>query len=99
MANQAIRTIDAPLTFYHGQKSVTTAGTEIALAAAQSIHHVTVKAHHANTGFIYVGKNPVTSATGYVLDAGEQVFIEVDDLADVFIDSSVNGEGVSFIAS
>lgn len=99
MGNQAIRSIDAPLTFHHGQKTVTTAGTEVALASTQAIHHVTIKALHANTGMIFVGKNPVTSSTGFVLDAGEQIFVEVDDLADVYIDSSVNGEGVSYIAS
>lgn len=88
-------------TFYHGQKTVTTAGTEVALGSTQALTEgiVTVKALHGNTGWIYVGKNPVTSSTGYVLDAGEQITLTVDDIADVFVDSSVNGEGVSWIAS
>jgi hypothetical protein len=93
-------TIAAPTTFYHGQTTVTTAGTEVALAASQAIlSGVTVKALHANTGWIYVGKNPVTSSTGFVLDAGESIFVEVDNINDIYIDSSVNGEGVSWVAS
>lgn len=90
-----------PTTFYHGQTNVTTAGTEVALAASQVLVEgiVTVKAKHANTGDIFVGKNPVTLSTGFVLDAGEQITLTVDNIADIFIDSSVNGEGVSYIAS
>jgi hypothetical protein len=88
-------------TFYHGQTNVTTAGTEVALAASQALTEgiVTVKAKHANTGWIYVGKNPVTSSTGFVLDAGEQVTLTVDNINDVYIDSSVDVEGVSWLAS
>jgi hypothetical protein len=85
-------------TVVHGQKTVTTAGTEVALGASTALlSGVRVKALHANTGWIYVGANPVTSSTGFVLDAGEEVFVEADDLASVYIDSSVNGEGVSYI--
>ena len=92
----------APVTtFYHGQTNVTTAGTEVALGAAQPLAEgiVTIKAKHANTGWIYVGKNPVTLTTGFVLDAGEQITLTTDQLAEIYIDSSVNGEGVSWVAS
>lgn len=95
-----IGAIDVPSTFYHGQTNVTTAGTEVAVASSQVLlNGIKVKAKHANTGWIYVGKNPVTSTTGFVLGAGEEVFIVTDNVADVFIDSSVNGEGVSWLAS
>lgn len=100
MSNVAVRSIDALATFYHGQKTVTTAGTELVLASSQALQSgVTIKALHANTGMVYVGKDPVTSSTGFVLDAGESIFVEVDNLADIYIDVSVNGEGVSYIGS
>lgn len=100
IGNVDVASIAIPATFYMGQKAVTTAGTELVLASSQALlSGVTVKALHGNTGWIYVGTNPVTSSTGFVLDAGEQIFIEVDNLADVYIDSSVNGEGVSYIGS
>jgi hypothetical protein len=89
----------APVTaIVHGQKTVTTAGTHVALGTTAALKTgVRVKALHANTGWIYVGDDGVAAATGFVLDAGEEVFVEIDDLATVFIDSSVNGEGVSFV--
>ena len=99
-ATWAISSVAIPATIYHGQKTVTTAGTEVALAASQAIlSGVRIKALATNTGDIFVGANPVTSSTGFVLDAGEEVFVEVANLATVYIDSSVNGEGVSYIAS
>lgn len=86
-------------TVVHGQKTVTTAGTEVVLGTAAAISAVTIKALAANTGVIYVGANPVTSSTGYALAAGEAVLVMTDDISNIFIDSSVNGEGVSFIGS
>jgi hypothetical protein len=82
-----------------GQKVVTTAGTEVPLATSTEILSVTVKAKHGNTNMVYVGTNPVSSSTGYVLDAGEAISLDVNNLADVYIDADTNGEGVSFIAA
>jgi hypothetical protein len=39
----------------------------------------------------------VDDTSGFVLDAGEQVFIEIDDLAAVYLDVDSDGEGVSYI--
>lgn len=84
----------------HGQKIVTTAGTEVALAASGALTAgVRVKALHDNTGMVYVGANPVTSSTGFELAAGEEVFLEVSSLASVYVDAAEDGEGVSYIGS
>lgn len=89
-----------PTTVRHGKTTVTTAGTEVALAASQALQSgVRIKALAANTGIIYVGGNPVTNLTGYELAPGEEVFVEVDNLATVFIDASVNSQGVSWIGA
>ncbi len=89
-----------------GQKLVTTAGTQVALvAASKKVRKAKIKALAANTGAIYVGPSTVDSATGYVLSAGQELdltslFWKEGDLVDlntVYIDSAVNGEGVSFI--
>ncbi len=91
--------VDPPATVFHGQKNVTLAGTEETLAASQALTQgVLVKAKLANTGNVYVGKNPVTSGTGFELDAGESVFVSVADITTVWIDVSVSGEGVSYLA-
>lgn len=97
VGNVDVASVAIPAGPSHGQKTVTTAGTEVVLGTGALISGVMIKALHGNTGWIYVGGNPVTLSTGFVLDAGEQVFIECDNLSDVYIDSSVNGEGVSYI--
>lgn len=93
-----VTSITLPTGVVHGQKTVTTGGTEEALGSSTALTSgVTVKALHGNTGMVYVGANPVTSSTGFVLDAGESIFIETDNLADIYIDVDTNGEGVSYI--
>lgn len=87
-------------TVYSGQKTVSAAGTAEALAGSQAlVHGVSVKALAGNGGDVYVGDNGVDSSTGFVLAAGEEIFIEVDDLAVIYIDTAVNGEGASYIGS
>jgi len=82
-----------------GQKNITTAGTQLPLTATSDpVRSVCIKAKHANTNMIYIGKSTVSSTTGYVLDAGEVVCLDINDLNTVYIDSDTNGEGVSFIA-
>ena len=81
-----------------GQKSVTTAGTAVALASSTEIISVVIKAKSGNTGNIYVGDSTVDSSTGYILGPGDAVSFDMTDLAAVYIDSDVNGEGVSWLA-
>jgi len=82
-----------------GQTNVTTAGTRVALGASTAILGVVIRAKLTNTGLIYVGDSGVTSSNGYILDRGSAVTVGVDNLADVSIDSSVSGEGVSYLAA
>ena len=85
-------------TILHGQTTVTTAGTEVPLIGSTTVAKwVIVKALATNTGNIFVGANPVTSSTGYVLAPGEAAPLTHDDLNEIYIDSAVNGEGVSYI--
>jgi hypothetical protein len=79
------------------QINVTTAGTRVALGASTVIKSVIVRAKLANTGIIYVGDSTVTSLNGFQLDRGATVTINIDNLSKVFIDSSVSGEGVSYL--
>lgn len=88
--------IGANSTIGDGAKDVTTAGTQVALAASTAVKSVTVQAKAANTGSIYVGGSGVSSATGIALMAGDAITLEIDDLAKVYVDSSVNGEGITF---
>ena len=84
----------------HNKKTVTAAGTAVLLiGATQETLIVTIKALHTNTNMIYVGDFDVDSNNGYVLDAGEEVTLIVDNAQDnIYIDSDTNGEGVTYIA-
>lgn len=84
----------------HGVTTVTTAGTDVALASSTTAKWVTVQAQTDNTGIIAVGATgvdaTVATGTGVALAAGESYTIAVDNLADVFIDATVSGEGVRY---
>jgi len=84
-----------------GVTTVTTAGTDVALAGSTTAKWVIIQSQTDNTGKIAVGVTGVdaTIATGdgVLLSAGESITLPIDNLADVFIDSTVNGEGVRYI--
>jgi hypothetical protein len=87
-------------------KSVTTAGTRVALVSSSTLAiNVVIQANSGNTGVIYVGDSTVSSSVfGVKLTAGNSVSIELPpisdgamevDLADIYLDSGTNGDGVS----
>ena len=83
-----------------GQKTVTTAGTAVAMAASSAPvgGAVAVKALLTNTGTVYVGGSDVEAANGLPLAPGEvAILVYVGDLATLFVDSAVNGEGVAWL--
>lgn len=84
----------------HGVKVVTTAGTDVALAASTACKRITIQSQTDNTSLIAVGATGVdatiATGTGVVLYPGDSYEMDIDNLADVFIDSLVNGEGVRF---
>jgi len=82
------------------RKVVTTAGTRVALAASTTAKYVIITAETDNTGVIVVGGATVvaTLATrrGTPLNPGETCGLPCDNLADVYIDATVSGDGVTF---
>lgn len=84
----------------HGVTTVTTAGTDVALAASTACKKVTIQAQTDNTSLIAVGATGVdatiATGTGVVLYPGDVFELEIDNLADICIDSLVNGEGVRY---
>jgi hypothetical protein len=84
------------------QKTVTTAGTAVALGSIRIDGPLAVKALDTNTGVVALGNdgaNDVTVSNGLRLEAGEVVVFEwVGELGSIYLDSAVNGEGVSWIA-
>lgn len=84
----------------HGVKTVTTAGTDVALAASTPCKKVDIQAMDTNTGRIAVGGSGVDATsgtgTGILLYAGDVYSLEISNLANVYIDSTVNAEKVRF---
>jgi hypothetical protein len=96
-----LTTDTAPATaIANGRKTVTAAGTAEALGSTTAMRSVIVQALRNNTGVIVVGGSGVIAAvgtrTGVSLQAGETTTVRINDLAKVFIDATVSGEGVSY---
>lgn len=81
----------------NGAKNVTTAGTQVQLAPTNAIKTITVRALASNTGLIYVGTSTVSSANGFQLSPQETVSLDIADISSVWINSQVNGEGVTYV--
>lgn len=83
-----------------GRTVVTTAGTRVVLASSTTARHVIITAETDNTGLIVVGGTAVVAALatrqGTPLNAGETVALDIDNLNDVNLDSTVSGDGVTY---
>lgn len=95
-----VLTVAPPPTLYTGVTTVAVATTRVVLGAAQALlAGVEVKAAAANQGTVYVGNATVAAANGYRLLADERVFIAVDNVADVWLDASINAQVATWLAS
>lgn len=86
-----------------GQKDVTAAGSPEQLddLAIPDGFGVTIIAKTGNTGYIYLGATEADCASSSSrfdgLSAGLAVSLKIENLNKVWVDASVNGEGVSWI--
>jgi len=81
----------------YGRRAVTTAGERVSLATdIKGATGVYIKAMATNTGLIYVGDITVTSANGFPLSAGDQLFLPISSTSSIFLDSAVNGGSVAY---
>jgi hypothetical protein len=84
-----------------GQKTVNNAGTAEALGSVQVDYALLVRALDTNTGIVVVGNDgadDITVSNGYRLAAGEVcAFEHVDNLAAIYVDAEVSGEGVCWL--
>lgn len=65
----------------------------------KACREVTIIAKRGNTGYIYVGKSTVSS-TVYGAELGEldSITLAVSNTNEIYIDASVSGEGISYVA-
>ena len=87
-----------------GSKTVAAAETRerlVTVANNVSVKAITVGAKESNTGLVYVGKDDVASTNTPGLNPGDTVSLnggEPGNLSDIYLDVSVNGEGVDYWA-
>lgn len=80
-----------------GSKNITTAGSREALASSTTCKKVIITAKETNTGTIWVGGATVSSGRGRPLVALQSETIDIDNLSKIYLDTSVNGDGVTFV--
>ena len=87
-----------------GLMAVTTAGTRLPLIAARTVANwIIIQSKTANTGKVYIGGSTVSSTSGIELQSADDsvefpaVRGSLYDLSKIYIDVSVNLEGVKFI--
>ncbi len=97
-SNNALKTIqEVPQQLNANQVTVTTAGSRVNFVSLASLS-ITIKALAGNTGLIYVGGNTVDSSNGFELSAGDSISLAIDNHDEIWIDSSVSGEGISYMS-
>jgi hypothetical protein len=85
-----------------GRQTVTTAGTAVQLSTDQTrVIEVAIQAETDNTGLIVVGDSSVVASLstrkGIALAAGDAITLNVSQLTQVFLDTTVNTDGVTFL--
>lgn len=88
-------TASTPTTIGDGSEVVALAGTRVQLGAATS-KKIIITAKVTNTGTIWVGGSTVAAGRGIPLVALQNVTLELSDVSAVYIDATVNGEGVTY---
>ncbi len=85
-----------------GRKVVSVAGaSETLVAATTPSEAVIITAETDNTGIVVVGGSTVVASLstrrGTPLAAGDSIVLTVDDLVSVYLDTTINGDGVTFL--
>ena len=93
--------ISAITSITDGRKVVTTAGTRVQLSSTPiAVKRCTLTAETDNTGAMVVGGATVVAAqatrTGVPLAPGDSYELEINDLSLIYLDSEINGDGVTF---
>lgn len=83
-----------------GRTTVASAGTRVALSTSTVVKEVTITAETDNTGTIVVGGTSCIAALstrrGTPLDAGDSITFSISNLNLVYLDATVNGDGVTY---
>ena len=100
-AHRQLVALGGYVTVGDGRKTVTTAGTREALGSLTTCRKVTVQAELDNSGVVVVGGvscvAALASRRGIALEAGDSEDFYVLELADLYLDVTVSGDGVTYV--
>ncbi len=85
------------ITRKQGFKDVTIAGAAVALSTDLGFSEITIQAKTDNDGVVYVGNSLVDDTNGIEIFPTQQITLGAGSLADIYIDSANNGDGVKFL--
>lgn len=96
-----ISEIVRPTKLYSGYKDTTTTAAIIVTNSTALKTGVHLKAPLSNTTSVYVGNNGIGSSptSGFPLDPGEAIFIEIDNLNKIYVVSSTGTQKIHYVAS
>ena len=85
-----------------GRATVTAAATAEALSATSLVvDYIIITAETNNTGVMAVGASTVVATVntrrGTPLNAGDSMTLDTVDLAEVYLDATVSGDGVTYL--
>lgn len=84
----------------YGLKTITAAGTPERISDQDTTNaQIIIIALRSNTGYIYIGFDKEVSSANYGVELGpkDHIAIPIDNLNKIWIDSSVSGEGISYL--
>lgn len=88
-------------TIVSGRKTVTNAGTAVRVSTDAQCKYVVITAETDNTGIICIGDSGVKAAlatrTGIPLGSGDTIILELANLNDLYMDSTVSGDGATIL--
>lgn len=84
----------------YGQKTYTTTAAQLSSAVTTPVGKVKIKAAPGNSDNLYVGlSSGVTSSTGWILDANEEIELEVNTLGEVWVIGGAASQVAQWIAT
>lgn len=81
-----------------GQQAIDSTVPEILTGVGGNSSGIVVKNLSTNTGVIYMGPSGVTTSTGYPLDPGESVSLDMQSVRQVYFLAEVDEEKVAWAA-
>lgn len=79
--------------------NITTVGNQLSTAGYTCSSGINFKASSSNTDLIYIGNSTIATTLGFMLDPGEQLFLDIDNISKVYVRSKSGTQVLSYIAT